>query len=48
MLLRAMRQPRAGSPSPLARMLALVVLVGMVAVSAPVLLPVARWLFSLF
>lgn len=48
MVLRAMRQPRAGRPSALARLLAVLVVVGMVAVSAPVLVPVARWFLGLF
>lgn len=47
-MLRAMRQPRAGGPSALARLLAVLVVVGMVAVSAPVLVPVARWFLGLF
>ena len=47
-MLRAMRQPRAGRPSALARLLAVLVVVGMVAVSAPVLVPVARWFLGLF
>jgi hypothetical protein len=38
-----MRQPRAGRPSALARLLAVLVVLGMVAVTAPVLVPVVRW-----
>jgi hypothetical protein len=47
-VLRALRQPRAGQPSPLARALALLVVLGMIAVSAPVLVLVARWFLQLF
>jgi hypothetical protein len=47
-LLRALRQPRAGKPSGLARLLAAAVLVGLLLVSAPVLVPVVRWFVSLF
>lgn len=48
MLLRALREPRAGRPSPLARLLALLVVLGLLTVSAPVLIPVVRWLTTLF
>ena len=48
MLLRSMREPGTGRPSPLARLLAVIVVVGMVAISAPTLMPVVRWLASLF
>ena len=48
MLLRLLRGSRAGRPSPLARLLALLVVAGLVALTAPVALPVAaavvRWL----
>ncbi len=48
MLLRLMRGSRAGGPSPLARLLALLVVAGMLALAAPVLWPavvaVVRWL----
>ncbi|GAB3673089.1 hypothetical protein [Angustibacter aerolatus] len=48
MLLRMLRQPRAGRPSLLARVVAALVVVGMVGLAAPVLsTPVAavlRWL----
>jgi hypothetical protein len=47
-VLRALRQPRAGRPSTLARLLAVCLLLGMVAASAPVLIPVARWFLTLF
>ena len=39
MILRMMRQPRAGRPSALARAVALLIVVGMLALSAPVLAP---------
>jgi hypothetical protein len=48
MLLRALRQPRAGRPSAFARGVALALLVCLVLLSAPVLLPVLRWLVALF
>lgn len=48
MLLKVMRQPRAGRPSALARLLAAFVVIGMVAVTAPVLVPVVRWFLGLF
>ena len=51
MLLRALRNPGAGRPSALARMLAALVVIGMVGLTAPVLVrvavPVARWLAGL-
>lgn len=47
-VLRALRQPRRGEPSPLARGLAALVVLGLVLVSAPVLIPVLRWFLSLF
>ncbi|GAB2688582.1 hypothetical protein GCM10027194_23460 [Thalassiella azotivora] len=43
-----MREPGTGRPSPLARLLAVLVVLGMLAVSAPVAMPVLRWLSSLF
>ncbi len=48
MLLRALREPRTGSPSPLARLLALLLVMGLIGVTAPVLVPVVRWLIDLF
>lgn len=48
MLLRALREPRTGHPSPLARLLAIMIVLGMVAVSAPVLFPAVRWIIGLF
>ena len=47
MLLRLLREPRTGRPAPIARLVALVVALGLLAVSAPVLLPVARWFLAL-
>ena len=47
-MLRALREPESGGPSPLTRLLAVLVVLAMVAVSAPVALPVVRWLASLF
>ena len=46
-LLRALRQPRAGRPSGLARVVALAVVVGLVMLSAPMLIPVVRWFLAL-
>jgi hypothetical protein len=46
-LLRLLREPRTGRPAPIARLVALVVALGLLAVSAPVLLPVVRWFLAL-
>lgn len=46
-VLRLLREPRTGRPAPIARLVALVAALGLLAVSAPVLLPVARWFFTL-
>lgn len=47
-MLRLMRQPRAGRPSLLARAVALLIVLGLVAITAPILAPlvsaVLRWL----
>ena len=48
MLLRALREPGTGAPSPLARMLAVLVVVGLLSMSLAVLAPVFRWLAQLF
>lgn len=42
-----MREPDTGRPSRGARMLAVLVVVGMVGLSAPVLYPVVSWFLSL-
>lgn len=47
MLLRMLREPRTGRPAPLARLLALIVVVGLVAITAPVLLPLVGWVVGL-
>ena len=47
-MLRALREPRSGRPSPLARLLAVLLVLGLVGVSAPVLLPAVRWVIGLF
>lgn len=47
MLLRALREPGTGRPSPLARMLAALVVLGLLALSAPTLMPVLHWFMSL-
>jgi hypothetical protein len=46
-LLRMLHHTSDGRPSPLARLVALLVLVGLVGLSAPVLIPVAVWIFEL-
>lgn len=46
-MLRLLREPRTGRPAPLTRLVALVVALGLLAVSAPVLLPVAQWFLTL-
>lgn len=52
MLLRALREPGAGRPSPLARVMAALVVIALLGVSAPVLAavlpPVVRWVAGLF
>ena len=44
MLMRALRQPRQGRPSLLARLIALLLVVGLIATVSPALLRGARWL----
>lgn len=46
-MLRLLREPRTGRPAPIARLVALMLAAGLIAVSAPVLLPVAHWLLAL-
>ena len=47
MLLRLLREPRTGRPAPAARLVALVLAVGMLLAAGPVLLPLTRWVLSL-
>jgi hypothetical protein len=47
-VLRALRQPGTGSPSPLARLLAVLVVLGMLAGISPVVAAALRWLLGLF
>ncbi|MDP9826580.1 hypothetical protein [Kineosporia succinea] len=49
MILRMLRSTTQSGhgPSPLARVVALLILLGMFGISAPVLVPVVRWIFSL-
>jgi len=47
MLLRLLREPRTGRPAPAARLVALVLAVGMLLAAGPVLLPLTRWALSL-
>jgi len=46
LLLRLLREPRTGRPAPIARLVALLVVLGLLLGAGPVLLPVARWLVS--
>lgn len=48
MLLRSMRAPAGGGPSPLARMLAVLVVVVLLLGVSPVVLSALRWFLSLF
>lgn len=47
MLLRMLREPGTGRPARGTKLLALVLAVGLLGASAPVLVPAARWLLSL-
>ena len=47
MLLRLLREPVTGRPGPLARILAVLLVIGLVAITGPVLVGVARWLAGL-
>jgi len=47
-LLKALRQPEAGGPSMLARVVAVLLVVGLVASVSPALLQAARWLVVTF
>ncbi len=42
-----LREPRTGRPGPLARLVAVVVVIGLLLTAGPVLLPIMRWLVSL-
>ena len=42
-----LRDPVNGGPAPLARLIALVLLLGLLGLSAPVLIPVLRWVVNL-
>jgi hypothetical protein len=46
-LLRLLREPHTGRPAPIARLVAIVVVLGLVLGAGPVLLPIARWVASL-
>jgi hypothetical protein len=46
-LLRMLHHHSDGRPSPLARLVALVLLIGLVGLSAPVLVPVVFWVLGL-
>ena len=47
MLLRMLREPVTGRPGPLARLLALLVVLGLLGITGPVLVEVARWVIGL-
>lgn len=42
-----LREPRTGRPAPLARLVALLLVVGLLGISAPALLGLGRWLLGL-
>jgi hypothetical protein len=42
-----MRDPVSGRPGPLARLVAVLLVLGLVGLSAPVLIPVVRWVVDL-
>ncbi len=46
-LLRMLRDPVTGGPGPLARLIAVLLVLGLVAAAAPVLVVVARWVVGL-
>ncbi len=48
MLLRSMRAPAGGGPSPLARLLAIIVVAGLLLSVSPVVLSALRWFVQLF
>jgi hypothetical protein len=47
MILRMLRGNQTGGHSPLAKLLAGLLIVGMIAISAPVLVPIFRWVLAL-
>jgi hypothetical protein len=47
MILRMLRGTETGGHSPLTRLVACVLLIGMIAISAPVLVPVFQWVLAL-
>jgi hypothetical protein len=46
-LLRMLRGAQAGQPSPLGRLIALLILIGLATGSAPVVIPAVRWIVDL-
>ncbi len=48
MVLRSLRAPAGGGPSPLARLLAVVVVLGLLLSVSPVVLSALRWFVTLF
>ncbi len=46
-VLRMLREPRSGRPAPAVRLLAVLLVLGLLAVSAPVLLPAVQWVLDL-
>lgn len=47
MLLRMLREPRTGRPAPGARLLALLLVIALLGISAPVVVPAVRWVVQL-
>jgi hypothetical protein len=47
MLLRMLREPATGRPGPLARLVALLIVIGLFALTGPVLVEVVRWVAGL-
>jgi hypothetical protein len=47
MLLKMLREPFSGRPGPLARLIAVLIVLGLVAGTGPVLVPVVRWVLEL-
>ena len=46
-MLRMLREPDTGRPAPLAKLLAVLVVVALFGITGPVLLPVLGWLLTL-
>jgi len=46
-MLRVILGPEAGGHSPLARLIAVLLIIGLLGISVPVLIPVFRWVINL-